>query len=111
MLDSASAASTTSTPETSGQTTAAISPSIGRKEIESWLTSYLASLLNLPESEVEPTVPFESFGLDSAAAVAMTGDLARWLGWDLDPNVATQYRTVEALGAYLSSPAIDRRPL
>lgn len=107
MLDSAS---TTSTSDTTGQSTA-ISPSVSRKEIESWLTSYLANLLNLPESEVEPTVPFESFGLDSAAAVAMTGDVARWLGWDLDPNVATQHRTVEALAAYLSSPAADRRPL
>jgi acyl carrier protein len=105
MLDSAS---TTSRPENSGQTTGAISGSVGRKEIESWLTTYLANLLNLPESEVEPTVPFESFGLDSAAAVAMTGDLARWLGSDLDPNVATQHRTVETLAAYLSGPAAPR---
>ncbi len=107
MLDSASTTSTSVT----GQTTDALSPSIGKKEIESWLTSYLANLLNVPESEVEPTVPFESFGLDSAAAVAMTGDIARWLGSDLDPNVATQHRTVEALAAYLSSPAADLRPL
>jgi acyl carrier protein len=107
MLESAS---TTSSSDTAGESTA-LSPSVGRKEIESWLTSYLANLLNLPESEVEPTVPFESFGLDSAAAVAMTGDVARWLGWDLDPNVATQHRTVESLAAYLSSPAADRRSL
>jgi acyl carrier protein len=98
MMDTAATASAS---ETSSPTAAPLSS----REIESWLISYLANLLNLPEAEVDRTIPFEQFGLDSAAAVAMTGDLARWLGWDLDPNVATQHRTVEALAAYLMSPS------
>jgi acyl carrier protein len=68
-------------------------------EIEAWLTTYLANLLNLPETRIEKTIPFEQFGLDSAAAVAMTGDLARWLGVELDPNVTFEDRTIQALAA------------
>ena len=71
-------------------------------EIESWLVSYLANLLVIPESEVGRMLTFEQFGLDSAAAVAMTGDLARWLGTDLDPNVASTHKTVSALASHIS---------
>jgi acyl carrier protein len=72
------------------------------KEIEAWLTAYLANLLNVPESKIERTIPFEQFGLDSAAAVAMTGDLARWLGLELDPNVTFEDRTIQALAARIA---------
>lgn len=71
-------------------------------EIESWLVSYLANLLVIPESEVGRTLTFEQFGLDSAASVAMTGDLARWLGTDLDPNVASRHKTVSALAGHIA---------
>jgi acyl carrier protein len=71
-------------------------------EIESWLVSYLASLLALPEDEISRTLTFEQFGLDSAAAVAMTGDLARWLGSDLDPNLASKHKTIASLAGHLS---------
>ena len=75
---------------------------VSAKEIEAWLTAYLANLLNVPESKIERTIPFEQFGLDSAAAVAMTGDLARWLGADLDPNVTFEDRTIQALAARIA---------
>jgi acyl carrier protein len=71
-------------------------------EIEAWLVSYLASLLALPESEISRTLTFEQFGLDSAAAVAMTGDLARWLNTDLDPNLASKHKTITSLAGHLS---------
>jgi acyl carrier protein len=71
-------------------------------DIESWLVSYLANLLAIPEGEVSRTLTFEQFGLDSAAAVAMTGDLARWLQTDLAPNLASKHKTVSALAAHIS---------
>jgi acyl carrier protein len=81
---------------------AATSPRVTAAEIEAWLTTYLANLLNLPETRIEKTIPFEQFGLDSAAAVAMTGDLARWLGAELDPNVTFEDRTIQALAARIA---------
>ncbi len=82
---------------TRSSATATTHSKISRQEIEAWLTSYLSNLLNIPESEVEKTIAFEQYGLDSAAAVAMTGDLARWMGSDLDPNSTMEYRTIETL--------------
>lgn len=72
-------------------------------EIESWLVSYLANLLDIPETEVSRTLTFEQFGLDSAAAVALTGDLARWLGKDLSPNAASKHKTISALASHIAS--------
>jgi acyl carrier protein len=72
------------------------------EQIESWLVSYLANLLAIPESEVSRTLTFEQFGLDSAAAVALTGDLARWLETDLDPTLASKHKTVADLSGHIS---------
>ena len=82
---------------------AATTPKLSRQEIEAWLTSYVSSLLNIPESEVDKTISFEQFGLDSAAAVAMTGDLARWLGSELDPNSTMEYRTIQSLAEAIAN--------
>ena len=87
------------TPKSGIVSAATTAGPVSTKEIEAWLTAYLANLLNVPESKIERTIPFEQFGLDSAAAVAMTGDLARWLGADLDPNVTFEDRTIQALAA------------
>jgi len=71
-------------------------------EIQAWLVSYLAELLEIEPDEVEVKIPFERYGLDSSAAVGMTGDLEEWLGYELDPTLIYDYPTIEALAAYLS---------
>ena len=64
-----------------------VSKPVSPDGIESWLVSYLADLLDIPHEQIDVTVPFEEFGLDSAAAVALTFDLEKWLGVELDPNL------------------------
>ena len=71
-------------------------------EIQTWLVSYIAELLEIESDEIDMTTPFDRYGLDSAAAVGMTGDLSEWLGLELDPTVAYDYPTIEALAGYLS---------
>lgn len=73
-----------------------------KEEIQAWLVSYLAELLKIQPSEVDVTIPFDRYGLDSSAAVGMTGDLEEWLGSELDPTLIYDYPTIEALAAYLS---------
>jgi acyl carrier protein len=75
---------------------------ISEAEIRSWLVEHLASLLDIPESEVSDTLTFEEFGLDSAAAVAMTGELARWADLELDPNLASQHPTIAAVTLHVA---------
>ncbi|MEL6440940.1 MAG: acyl carrier protein [Cyanobacteria bacterium J06621_8] len=71
-------------------------------EIEAWLVSYLAKLLSIEPDEVDVTIPFDRYSLDSASAVGMTGDLEDWLGHELDPTLVYDYPTIEALAGHLS---------
>jgi acyl carrier protein len=63
----------------------------------------LAELLGLPQSAVDSSARFERHGLDSAALVGMTGELADWLGCDVEPAAAYEYPSVDALAAALAS--------
>ena len=72
-------------------------------EIQDWIISYIAELLEVEPELVDPTIPFDRYGLDSSAAYALTGDLEDWLGREIDPTAIYDYPTVEALSEYLSS--------
>ncbi|NEO43442.1 MAG: acyl carrier protein [Moorea sp. SIO4A3] len=71
-------------------------------EIQDWLVSYLAELLEIDQDEVDVTIPFDSYGLDSSAAIGLTGDLEDWLGCDIDPTLLYDYPTIEAQAQYLA---------
>ena len=73
------------------------------KSIEQWITLYVANLLEVDSEEIDTTIPFDRYGLDSSAAVGMTGDLEDWLGCEIDPTLVYDYPTIEALVEYLSS--------
>lgn len=80
-------------------------PGAGRtaEEIRNWLAVYVADVLDVRAEEISIATPFERLGLDSAAGVALTGDLAAWLGRDLDPNLLGELPTIEAVAAALGS--------
>lgn len=69
--------------------------------IQEWLVSYLAEALEIKPEEIHPQTQFNEFGLDSSAAVILTGDLGEWLGYDLDPTLLQDYPTLEKLVTYL----------
>jgi acyl carrier protein len=71
------------------------------EEIQEWLISYLVELLPIEKDEVDVTTPFERYGLDSSAAVTLTGDLGDWLGRNLDPTLLYDYPTIETLAQHL----------
>lgn len=71
-------------------------------EIQAWIVEYLAEVLELDRDEVDITVPFDCYGLDSAVAVGMTGDLEDWLGQKLDPTLLYDYPTVESFSHHLA---------
>jgi acyl carrier protein len=67
-----------------------------REEIHRWLADYLAALLGEPEA-VDIGQSFESYGLDSAAAVSLVADLEDLTGLELDPSIVYDYPTVPEL--------------
>ncbi|WP_339381836.1 acyl carrier protein [Dendronalium phyllosphericum] len=72
-------------------------------EIQTWIVSYIAELLEVDAEEIDVTIPFDRYGLDSSAAVGLTGDLEDWLGREINPTLLYDYPTVEALVQHLNS--------
>lgn len=75
---------------------------ISASEIQDWLVAYIANLLEISSEEIDVTIPFDRYGLDSSAAVGMTGDLEDWLGKEVEPILLYDYPTIEALAQHLS---------
>jgi acyl carrier protein len=71
-------------------------------QIEVWLAEYIANLINIDPELIDVKTPFVRYGLDSLAAVGMTGDLQDWLGCKLEPTLPYSYPTIEALAQYLA---------
>jgi acyl carrier protein len=75
------------------------------EQIEDWLAKAVAKALNAKPEEIDVNVSFDRYGLDSAAAVAMAGDLGDWLGRDLPPTLLYDHPTIRALSAHLAQGA------
>lgn len=71
-------------------------------EIQTWIVSYLAQLLEIDPDEVDVKIAFDQYGLDSSAAVGMTGDLEDWVERKIDPTLLYDYPTIEALAQHLA---------
>ena len=72
-------------------------------EIETWLISYLAKNLDFDRDEIDTTVTFDHYGLDSTTAAFMTTDLEDWLKLELDLTLLYDYPTIEELSQHLAS--------
>jgi acyl carrier protein len=71
-------------------------------EIQSWIAAYLANLLEVDAEDIDVSLPFDRYGLDSSVAIGLTGDLEDWLEVKLDPTLLYDYPTVAALSKHLA---------
>jgi acyl carrier protein len=74
-----------------------------RIEIEEWIVDYVASTLGIEPDEVGRDTPFSSLGLDSTAAVGMTGDLEDWLQVEIDPAACYDHPTISAIAGHVAN--------
>lgn len=72
-----------------------------KKEITSWLVSYFANLLEICPSEIDLSIPFHRYGIESSAAISMTGDLEEWLGYEFEPTIVYDYPTIITLAQHI----------
>ncbi|WP_246192789.1 acyl carrier protein [Kitasatospora atroaurantiaca] len=56
-----------------------------------------------PVQELDATVPFTEYGLDSVAALHLYGDIEDAFGFSLDPTLAWEYPTVAELAGFLAT--------
>ncbi|MBY6263493.1 hypothetical protein EI613_16460 [Azospirillum sp. 412522] len=82
--------------------TAAI-PATGRqREIADWLRAWLAEEFRRDAAGIGDEDRFSEFGMDSVAAMMLTGALEQWLGAELGPTLVWDHPTVGAMAAHLA---------
>ena len=69
----------------------------GGADIESWILSYLGSLLGIPSETLDAGASMVDLGLDSAMVVALSADLEEWLGVELDPGMLLEAPSIGGL--------------
>ncbi|MCG8346827.1 MAG: amino acid adenylation domain-containing protein [Chloroflexales bacterium] len=73
--------------------------------IQAWLAAQIAGLLAIDVDEIDVQSSFESFGLSSREAVALSGDLEEWLDRRLSPTLVYEYPSIVTLADYLANGA------
>ncbi len=81
-------------------------PNASMEVIQAWLVSKLSNLLEIDADDIDIRQPFGYYGLGSAQAVSLAGELEDWLGRKLPATLAWDYPNIEALARYLAEEAI-----
>jgi acyl carrier protein len=63
----------------------------------------IAEALNMSPDEIDVRAPFTDHGLDSVAALQLTGALEEVVGQPLSATLIFEYPTIETLAAHLGS--------
>lgn len=71
--------------------------------IVAWMTTYISKRLDIAQGAIPLDAPFTDYGIDSAFAVVMSGDIANWTGHDVPPNLLYEYPTINALAQHVAS--------
>lgn len=79
------------------------------QRIREFLVRAVAESLDIPPERVSTTSPLIHFGLDSVAAVNISGELENVLGRKLPPTILFDYPTIEAIAAALAD--LDSPPV
>ena len=86
-------------------------------EIEAWLASKIAELLQLSPDKIDLKQPLAIYGLNSVKAVSIAAELEEWLEISVAPTIVYDYPTIQGLADYLGqttplleSPASAAKP-
>ncbi|MEM8829772.1 MAG: aminotransferase class I/II-fold pyridoxal phosphate-dependent enzyme [Cyanobacteria bacterium P01_G01_bin.19] len=71
--------------------------------IQGWLIDRLADILELEPSQIDVGQDFEEYGLESAEAINLSGDLEDYLNCRLPPTLLWDYQNIESLAQYLAT--------
>jgi acyl carrier protein len=67
-----------------------------------WLTNRVAAYLNTGPAAIATDAPIGDYGMDSVSALALCADLEYEFGIVVEPTLAWDYPTIDAMAAYLT---------
>lgn len=71
-------------------------------EIQQWIVAYVAKLMGVEASQIDPKQSFDQIGLNSSAAVALIGDLEEHLDFDISPSLLFESENIEEVAQSIS---------
>ncbi|MBI4863289.1 MAG: acyl carrier protein [Candidatus Riflebacteria bacterium] len=74
-----------------------------KEELEEWIVQRVARELSVPPDHIDVSIPLAGLGLDSAQAVALTGELEDLLKRRISPTVVYEHPTISRLAAHLAA--------
>lgn len=86
-----------------------VDASRSEQDLRRWIVDRLAERSGVTASDIDPTAPFSSLGVDSVAAVELVADLESRLGRELDPTLVFSAESPVQLAAVLASGASGAR--
>src|SRR5580698_6269312 len=79
-------------------------------ELRAWLISRVAEIAGVPAHDIDPAAPFDSYGLGSAQAISLAGELEERLGATLSPTLLYEHPTIDELAGALTGTARAAEP-
>ncbi|MEV8379149.1 acyl carrier protein [Kribbella sp. NPDC056861] len=70
--------------------------------LREWLVAFVAARLEVSPEEIDPGRPFEDYGLDSRAAIQLSGKLEKVVERRLSPALLYQHSSIDALVRHLN---------
>jgi acyl carrier protein len=77
-------------------------------DIATWLAGQLASYLDIQPEQLDMDLPLAEYGLDSVYALNLCGEIEDSLGVAVEPTLAWDYPTVNAMAGYLRGELLNR---
>lgn len=79
--------------------------------IQGWLIDKLAEILEIEPNQIDIGQDFEEYGLESAEAINLSGDLEDYLNCRLAPTLLWEYQNIEALVQYLANNNLNQNQI
>lgn len=76
--------------------------------LRSWMTSYIAAVLDLDQDTVATNVSFDSYGMDSVEAVIMAGVMEEEFSIRIDPTMVFEDPSIDGLVKALQGAGLVR---
>jgi acyl carrier protein len=73
-----------------------------KEAIQNWLQLRIAESIQAGADEIDTTLPFSYYGLDSVAAFEIADELEIWLGRTLPQTLTWDYPNIELLSSFLA---------
>jgi acyl carrier protein len=80
-----------------------------RRPILRWLTTQLASYLEVPATAINPMVPLAEMGVDSVHAISLVGDVELHFDIDVDPTMIFDYPTLAGIAEFISTAVAEQQ--